>query len=272
MRDPSYIGRVSPEDTAKIHRKNKGVAHALTFTGLEQAEIDQRIQTNLNDVYKRKSLACAYEQARAQHLLPPVLLNALNEMENLHFVTVGRSQDRPKVGWLRYYNFNSIIRHYRRGVAHLTDMGVTNLKVFLVLEVHLVETLDGTLYWELHYHAIVQGAKAEQLKEAFKVRNRAAIAWRRRPLHVQPITDLDGAIRYCLKLRPKKQVQYRFNSGLRWQENRLPAEHLPEWHFFMSRFAPSGLFKFVGINADALNKALTCELRLDLSEISHGQL
>jgi hypothetical protein len=272
MKRPSYIGRISPGYTAKIHRKNKGVAHALAFTGLEQAEIDRRIQTDLKDVYQRKSLACAYEQARVQHLIPPVLLNALNEMENLHFVTVGRSQDRVTVGYLWGYSFNSIIRHYKRGVAHLTDMGVANLKVFLVLEVHLVEALDGTLYWELHYHAIVQGATAGQLKEAFKVRNRAALTWRRRPLHVQPITDLDGAIRYCLKLRPKKQVQYRLDSGLRWRENRLPTEHLPEWNLFMSRFAPSGLFKFVGINADALNKALTCELRLDLSEISHGQL
>jgi hypothetical protein len=271
MRHPTQIARISPGYTAKIHRDNESVAHALAFTGLEQAEINRRIQTNLKDVYQRKSSACAYEQARVQHLLPPVLLNALNEMDNLHFVTVGRSQERVRVGWLWDYRFEALIRHYRGAVAHLTDMGVANLKVFLVLEVHLVETLDGTLYWELHYHAIVQGATAGQLKEAFKVRNRAALAWRRRPLHVQPITDLDGAIRYCLKLRPKKQIQYRLDSGLRWRENRLPTEHLPEWNLFMSRFSPSGLFKFVGINAHALNKALTCELRLDLSEISKGR-
>ena len=271
MKRPSYIARLNAAKSAKINRDNERVATELSKSGLSKRIIERRIQTNLKDVYQRKSSACAYEQARVRHLLPPVLLNALNEMESLHFVTVGRSQDRPEVGWLRYYNFNSIIRHYKRGVAHLTAMGVANLKVFLVLEVHLVETLDGSLYWELHYHAIVQGATAGQLKEAFKVRNRAALAWRRRPLHVQPITDLDGAIGYCLKLRPKKQVQYQLDSGLRWRENRLPTEHLPEWNLFMSRFSPSGLFKFVGIDADALNKALTCELRLDLSEVSNGR-
>jgi hypothetical protein len=271
MKRPSYIARLSPEDTAKIHRDNKRVIGELSKSGLSKRIIERRIQTDLTDVYQRLSMACAYEQTRIQYLLPPLIQKALDEMENLYFVTFGRPQDRVPPGSLMTFDPENLNRHLRRRTSSLKRMGVENLKVFAVVEVQLVKPLDGPPYWEPHLHLIVSGATADQLKEAFKVRKLAAITCRKRPVQVKRITDLEGMISYCLKFHPKVQVQYLSDAGLRWRENRMPSEHLPEWFRFMSRHSPGEMLKFVGINASGLDKPLTAELSLDFSEIPRGR-
>ncbi len=73
MTRPSYIARLNAAKSAKIHRDNERVAAELSKSGLSKRIIDRRIQINLKDVYQRKSMACAYEQARIQHLLRKLL-------------------------------------------------------------------------------------------------------------------------------------------------------------------------------------------------------
>lgn len=270
MSEPSYIARISPEDTVRIQLANQRIASDFSYYGYDQANIGELIQTNFNDIFERKSFGCAYEQLRAQHLLTPLLLNALHNQEDLYLVTVGRPQDRVDYEGPDYLNLDNLNRHFRRAIAKLKMMGVKNLKVVAVVEVHLVEPLHGDAYWEPHIHAIVSGATAEQLKDAFKVRKLAATDCRKRPLHVQPITDLAGAIGYCLKFQPTKQVQYRSGSSVNTSKNDLTGEYLFAWYTIMATTSRSELLKFVGINADALNKPLTCELSLSLSEIPRG--
>jgi hypothetical protein len=272
MMDPSYIARISPEDTVRIQLANQRIANEFASYGHDQANIAELIQTNFSDVSERKSFGCAYEQLRAQYLLTPILLNALNNQEKLFLLTVGRPQDRIDGESLEYINLENLNRHFRRAVAKLRIMGIKNLKIFAVNEVHLVEPLHGDAYWEPHLHVIASGATAEQLKEAFKVRKLAATDCRKRPLHVQPITDLEGAIGYCLKFKPTKQVQYRSGSSVNTSKNDLTGEYLFAWYTIMATTSRSELLKFVGINADALNKPLTCELSLSLSEIPRGWL
>lgn len=271
MKRPSYIARLDATKSARIHRANKRVIGELSKSGLSKRMIERRIQTDLKDVYQRLSSACAYEQTRIQYLLPPVIQKALDESENLYFVTLGRPQDRVPVGSLKFFDPENLNRHFRRAVAKLIAMGVENLKVFAVVEIQLVKPLDGPPYWEPHLHLIVSGATVDQLKEAFKVRKLAATTCRKKPLQVKRITGLNGIISYCLKFHPKVQVQYETDAGLNSRDNRMPSEYLPEWYRFMSRHSPGEMLKFIAIYAGGLDKPLTNELSLDLSEIPRGR-
>lgn len=272
MRHPTYNARLNAAETAKIHLKNKVVVAALSKSSLSKRTIDRRIQTDLKDVYERKSTACAYELARILHLIPPALQKALRKRKYLYLVTFGRPQDRVPVGKLKSFDPENLNRHFSRAIAKLEAMGVKNLKIFAVLEVQLVKPLDGAPYWEPHMHLIMSGATTEQIKEAYKIRKPAGDGCRKRPLHIKPISDLEGAIGYCLKFTPKVQVQYRTDAGLRWRPNRLPSEYLPEYYRFMSRFSPGQVLNFIGIYAGGLDKPLTNELSLILSETSRGPL
>ena len=272
MSEPSYIARISPEDTVRIQLKNQRTLREYDCAMYVHPEIGNLMQMNFRDIIERKSFVCAYEQLRAQYLLTPILLNALNNREKLFLVTFGRPQDRVDCESLEVINLYNLNRHFRRAVAKLKMMGVKNLKIFAVIEVHLVVPLDGRPYWEPHIHAIASGATAEQLKDAFKVRKLAATDCRKRPLHVQPVTDLAGAIGYCLKFQSSKQVQYRSDSSVNTSKNNLTGEPLLDWFDFMATSPRSDLVKFVGINADALNKPSTCELSLNVSEIPRGWL
>lgn len=117
MKRPSYIGRLNAEDTAKIHRRNERAAAELSKSGLSTKAIQRRIQTDLKDVYQRKSLACAYEQARIQRWLPRLLLNEFDETENLYLVTLGRTQDRVSDGWLKSFDPDNLVHQFRGSVV-----------------------------------------------------------------------------------------------------------------------------------------------------------
>jgi hypothetical protein len=123
MKRPSYISRLDAAKSARIHRVNKRVVGELSKSGLSKRIIDRRIQTNLKDVYQRLSMACAYEQTRIQYLLPPVIQKALDEAENLYFVTFGRPQDRVPVGSLKFFDPENLNRHFRRAIAKLKRHG-----------------------------------------------------------------------------------------------------------------------------------------------------
>lgn len=271
MKTPSIIARLDHGETARMENDMAKVAKILGETGLKREGVRKRLQTDLWDVYQRKSMACPYEIQRAQLWCQECLPLAFKNGDHQYFVTLGRPQDRLPVGSLKKYDPIKLNRQLGRGIAKLRAQRVKHLKVFAVLEVQLVKPLDGPPYWEPHLHLIVSGATAEQIKEAFQVRKLAATNCRKRPVHVRAITDLDGVISYCLKFHPKVQVQYQTEAGLRWRENRMPSEYLPEWYRFMSRHSPGEMLKFVGINGHELMQPLACELCLDLSQIRHGR-
>jgi hypothetical protein len=249
-------------DSSRLVKDIKRVDAILRKTGFRQAYINTCLQTDLCNVCMRKSIACPYEVLRAQHWclvnLPPVFGSG----DDLISVTLGSPKERPAIGELADYDPANLFRKFRNGIASLKQLGTNDILAFFVFELQLCRPLEGDLFYEPHLHAIIKGSTSERIKKALKVRSVGASKCRNRPLHTKVITDLEGMIGYCTKLYPKMQVQYQTDSHLRWRENRVPAEFLPEWYTYMARLSAGDVLKFIGINGRDLNRPLTDELSL----------
>jgi hypothetical protein len=267
MKNPNYLARLSYEETVRLEQQIQRVGIELGKAGLSNKAINRRLQTNLADVHKRKSIACPYEVLRVQSWCKKHLVEAFDQEKDQFLITIGRPQDRVQIGKLLTFDPTNLFRKFRSGIAFLKKLGGrANIRACCVIEVQLTRPLEAPAYYEPHLHAIIQGASKGQLKAAFAVRKSAASFCRNRGLHIRPVSDLEGAIGYVVKITPKMQVQYISDTDSRSRENRMPSECLPEWYRFMSGLSPGDVLKLVGINGRELAKPRTCEMSLGFSE------
>lgn len=257
-----FARQLSVKETRELQRLSARLIRQLREVGLTEQQIGEILQRNLFDVYERRSILCPYETLRAQTWVLQSLAPEFTLGHNLNFVSLGRPQDRIAVGNLEHFDPKNLFRQYQRGLAALKKIGIETPRAFCVMEVQLCRPFGSDEFYEPHLHFVIQGPSPDQLRKAFQIRKLSSSKVRKRSLKVLPVHKIRGVLGYMTKLRPEVTFQYKMpdKSNRHWQDNRLPADYLPEWQLFMSRFKAHEVLKFTGTNRLELGQARQAEL------------
>lgn len=232
----------------------------LVLSGMNRRKARQRLQTYIYDIFERRSAACPYEQLRARSFL----VNHPTLSGDLWFhVTGGNSNLRVPLNQIRKVRPGQTLRKVRRALSALNRKGL-KVEAVYVFELVVVRYLDGREELEPHFHVLIRGATADQLKAAFAFRKVAKVEGRRRALHVEPVHHLPGLLGYLTKFKAQSRVEYLKvidgEAKKRWRANDLRGSALAEWTRFMSRYEIADLLKFHSIDGRDLRLAGRAEL------------
>lgn len=170
------------------------------------------------------------------------------------FGTVGDPKLRLWPRDVKLFSPNQVLRRWRTAMQKLrkSHPGIVG---FCVVELQLCRSLDRPgpglprYFFEPHLHFVLYGAPEANVKAAFRIRKNPHITVRKRPVKVQSVYDLDGAIGYQTKSRPDFRRQYRTADGKTgWGRSRFPARHLCKWHSVLSRYRVSDLLSSTGFS------------------------
>lgn len=170
------------------------------------------------------------------------------------FGTVGDPKLRLWPRDVMMFSPMKVSRRWRTALQKLRKW-YPNLIGFCVVELQLCRSLDRTSpgmpkhFFEPHLHFVLWGAPEADVKAAFRIRKNPHITVRKRPVKVQSVYDLDGAIGYQTKARPDFRLQYRSSPGKTgWTKSRFPAQHLTKWKSVMARYRVSDLLSCTGFS------------------------
>ncbi|MBU1212310.1 MAG: hypothetical protein KJ587_13690 [Alphaproteobacteria bacterium] len=224
-RYPEFIARLKPAETSELVQAMGKAKRELLALGIEESLVNANIQNDIDDVYERKSVKCAYEQDRFRRIL---WRTYGEEAEDISWVTYGNPCYREPAGKVLRVRPANVLRHF-------SDLG-TILRVqgysprgCAIFEHNVILALDEDPWVEPHYHGLVFGVPVEVVREAGRVNVPGAVTARRRPFHaavVKTADDLANCIDYLTKFRPVGHPQYRDESGNlpTGKERRLPKE------------------------------------------------
>lgn len=254
---PHTISRIRPDEIGSMRRNTRRIRAALESAGFSFAEIDNALQSDINESSRRKSAASPYESLRAAEI-------ARLATREIHgdwlMVSVGDPRHRLPVGALEHYDPAPILRRFRASCDLIEAEGYA-VCGFAFVEVHLCVPLKGDPFWEPHAHALICNAPPDAVRAAFRVRPSASTTLRKRSTRVDTITDLDGAVGYVLKTKASATVEYlRDNGEAGWGNNDLRGDQLSEWASWMAKFRVSQLLTSRRLDLTALPRNRCFEL------------
>src|SRR5690606_21117346 len=132
------------------------------------------LQSDVNDVFERRSAACAYEQERARRIIRHICEISFPRAGGL-FISMGNPRCRSPLGALGAVDLRSIFRKWQSICAELAKDGWA-VKAFAIAEIHLARPCDGPPFWEPHLHGILAGAPAEAVNDKCRIRHDASFS------------------------------------------------------------------------------------------------
>ena len=248
---------LGPDDVKEMARLQRRAVRSLVSPGWSGSEISRALQSDVSDVYERKSAACAYEQERVRRIVSELLPSDCGEW---YLVTAGNPRQRIEIGQLSTFDLSPLRRQFRSACERLAAMGYSPIGL-AVIEVHVCAPLNGERFWEPHFHALICGVPPDDLKAAFRVRPVAQSTFRNRLTKVQPVTDFPGILGYVLKFKPEDTHEYLDVDGSsNWAPNDLRGSELDDWVAWMAGHGAAQLLTGTGMHMHSVSRALSREL------------
>ena len=147
---------------------------------------------------------------------------------------------------LHTMSLEKIVKYVRR---KLVAAGCGHLRVIGAVDISYNENSEGEWkpHWQFHVHCVIAGGTEAKLKKKLKkVFPRTETI--RKPVEVEPVTNLMGALSYCCKSYFERRVSYINNKG-HWDTNGdlpIKAPEFREISLFMATQSVSSRFLFQG--------------------------
>lgn len=172
--------------------------------------------------------------------------------------TVGDPRLRLRPREIGSFSPKTVLRRWRSAIQKLRRVN-PNIRGVAIVELQLCRQMErpgrgqARHFYEPHFHFVLHGVSKAQVVAAFRMRKNPHVTVRKRPVKVQAVYDLDGALGYMTKSRPEYRRQFvRKDGSTGWGRSRFPTRHIDDWSLQTARFSVPELVSATGFSVREL--------------------